>query len=407
MNKLGDLSLGQRVALYRRRRGMSQEVLAGLAGRTADWLGKVENDRIPLDRLSVIRALAGALRVPVEDLIAGDAPAAAPPAASQGPPVQLLRDLLADYRTVTPLLGNPDMGRPAGMDGLARDVAGVFSAYQASRYGEVTRRIPLLIAAAQAAVHAPRGGARGKALGLMALSYQCAAMILTQTGESGLAWIAAERGLNAAQDSGQPAVIGSLLRSVTHALLSAGRYGPAAQLTDDAAAYLRKNTGLADPVSLSVYGTQFLAGSMAAARAGDRSAVRQFLGEAHRAASLLGGDANHLWTAFGPANVAIHRVATAVELGDVQVAIDAAPRLDTAALPAERRVRHAIDLARAHAARNKTTEAVDMLLDAEQIAPEQLRCHMASRQLTLSLLRVPRSRPTARLRGLAHRMGIS
>lgn len=105
MNELGDLSLGQRVALYRRRRGMSQEVLAGLAGRTADWLGKVENDRIPLDRLSVIRALAGALRVPVEDLITGDAPAAAPAAASQGPPVQLLRDLLADYRTVTPLLG--------------------------------------------------------------------------------------------------------------------------------------------------------------------------------------------------------------------------------------------------------------------------------------------------------------
>lgn len=43
--------------------------------------------------------------------------------------------------------------------------------------------------------------------------------------------------------------------------------------------------------------------------------------------------------AFGPTNVAIHRVATAAELGDVQVAVDLGPRVDTSALPVERRVR--------------------------------------------------------------------
>jgi hypothetical protein len=37
------LTIGERVAWYRRRRGMSQEILAGLVGRTVDWLSKVEN----------------------------------------------------------------------------------------------------------------------------------------------------------------------------------------------------------------------------------------------------------------------------------------------------------------------------------------------------------------------------
>jgi hypothetical protein len=40
-----------------------------------------------------------------------------------------------------------------------------------------------------------------------------------------------------------------------------------------------------------------------------------------------------MWTAFGPTNVAIHRVSTAMELGDVQVAVDLGPSLDTSACP--------------------------------------------------------------------------
>ncbi|MEJ7630472.1 MAG: helix-turn-helix transcriptional regulator [Nocardioidaceae bacterium] len=55
------LTIGDRVAFYRRRRGQSQEVLAGLVGRTEDWLSSVENNKIELDRLLVIRRLADAL----------------------------------------------------------------------------------------------------------------------------------------------------------------------------------------------------------------------------------------------------------------------------------------------------------------------------------------------------------
>jgi transcriptional regulator with XRE-family HTH domain len=64
-----DMTIGQRVAFYRRRRGLSQEVLAGLVGKTAEWLRKVETNRAELDRLSVIRAVAKTLDVSLGDLI--------------------------------------------------------------------------------------------------------------------------------------------------------------------------------------------------------------------------------------------------------------------------------------------------------------------------------------------------
>ncbi|MFD0414753.1 hypothetical protein [Streptomyces sp. NPDC127108] len=96
-----------------------------------------------------------------------------------------------------------------------------------------------------------------------------------------------------------------------------------------------------------MYGALFLAGAMAAARAEDRATAHTFLQKADETAQRLGVDANHVWTAFGPTNVAIHCVTTAGELGDIQIAADLGARIDTSGLPVERRVRHSLEVARA------------------------------------------------------------
>jgi hypothetical protein len=158
---------------------------------------------------------------------------------------------------------------------------------------------------------------------------------------------------------------------------------------------------------LSVYGSLLLTGAMAASRAEDRSTTRGFLQEAQDAADRLGQDANHVWTAFGPTNVAIHRVNTAMELGDVQIALDLGPAVDTTDLPTERRVRHALELARAYSARSLRDEGLAVLLDAEQIAPEQVRHHFISRQLVLTWMRQLRRKPDLELAGLAARLRLT
>lgn len=52
------------------------------------------------------------------------------------------------------------------------------------------------------------------------------------------------------------------------------------------------------------------------ARSGERTSARQQIGAARRVAGLLGEDRNDFNLEFGPTNVEIQAVSTAVELGD-------------------------------------------------------------------------------------------
>ena len=400
------LTIGERVAWYRRRRGMSQEVLAGLVGRTTDWLSKVENNRIELDRLSVIRALADALDVTLGDLLAE--PTLMEWSNESGRrTVPALRAALMDYRLLTPqLAANIAEGEPPALRDLRADVGEVWDAYQASRYGFATRQLPLLLADALSAVRSYTGDEQQEAQALLAMVYQGAAMVLGKLGETELAWIAADRGLTAAQQSGNAVISGSLFRSVAFSLLSTGRFETAVQLVNDAAGILQPGLGNASPAYLSVYGTLFLTGSMAAARADDRATATAFLREADESARRLGSDGNHMWTAFGPTNVTIHRVATAGEFGDMQIAAELGQQLDTSGLPVERRVRHNLEVARALSAWNRTDEALAMVLTAEEIAPEQVRHHYMSRELVLGWVRGTRGRPSRSVAELAERLRV-
>jgi transcriptional regulator with XRE-family HTH domain len=60
---------GQRIARARRRRGMSQAVLAGLVGRSESWLSQVERGLRQVDGHSVLMSLAEVLRVDVAELL--------------------------------------------------------------------------------------------------------------------------------------------------------------------------------------------------------------------------------------------------------------------------------------------------------------------------------------------------
>ncbi len=164
-------------------------MLAGLVGRTEDWRSRVENNRIELDRLSVIRRLAEALDVSIGDLVAE--PTLLDWTADSGTrTVPALRSVLMDYRQVTPLLASAsdnDDGESPSLDGLQRDIGEVFDAYQSSRYGYVTGRVPLVLSDALRAAQAASGDDRQQAQALLALAYQAAVVVLTKLGETDLA----------------------------------------------------------------------------------------------------------------------------------------------------------------------------------------------------------------------------
>jgi transcriptional regulator with XRE-family HTH domain len=397
-----DMSIGQRVAWYRARRGLTQEVLAGLVGRTTDWLSKIENGRANLERLSVIKALADALDVTVGDLLGEPAVMDWTPDSATRT-VTLLREALMDYPALTTSLSH---GEPVVTSELRGSVENLWSAYQASRFGLVTSQLPRLIAAAAATARTADGEDRREAQRMLALAYHAAAATLTKVGETDLAWIAADRGLAAAESSEDPAVLGSLLRSVAHAMLSNSRYESAANMAARAVDRLESEPLDHGPLRWSLLGSLNLVGAMAAARADRANEARTFLARARQAGQQLGYDANHGWTAFGPTNVAVHEVSVAVELDDLQRALSLAPTVDARPLPTERRVRHALEVAKVYSMTNRDDMALSTLLHAERDAPEQVRYHYIARELVLSWLRRSRG-PQGTLDALAQRLRVA
>ena len=181
--------------------------------------------------------------------------------------------------------------------------------------GRVVAALPALIATAHQLEDQPGDVRLGWAVS--ARVHHLASTTLSKVGEADLAWIAAERAMLAAEQADDPLVLASAARAGTHAFLANGRYDDAMSLGTTAAAWLRARMSRDDPEALSLFGMLQLRSAMASSRDHDRPTTTELLGDAEWAADLLGEDANHWQTGFGPTNVEMHRLAAALELGDV------------------------------------------------------------------------------------------
>ena len=404
MRELTTLPIGRRVRLIRRARGMSQVTLAGLVGRSEAWIQQVEAGKLPLDRVSVILRLAEALNVAPAVLL-GQPFILRNGNAREVPGVPAIRAAVLHYdipgfRQETARL------RPLG--DLARDVARAHELRQAARYFDLAIRLPQLLAETRVAVREHQGEQRDRALGLLARTYQAAMLLLYRLGETDLAFAAAARSRDAAEQAGDPLLVGVSAWYLSIVLLGSGRREEARAVPLAAADQLSRALDRAAPKQVAVYGALMLKAAGVSSRMEDRLAVRDYLREAGRAAEILGRDRNDYAVPFGPSDCAIHRVACAVELGDAGQALHAAEELDPAGLPAawvERRAHHDRDVARALVMRGRGEQAVAQLLKVERYAPEELRYNPLARELVLFLLERERH-VTSELRGLATRAGI-
>lgn len=134
--------------------------------------------------------------------------------------------------------------------------------------------------------------------------------------------------------------------------------------------------------------------ALAAARgAGDFGTADAHLAEATRAAGHLADDDDHYRMTVNRTNVAIWAVGLAVELGDgTQAVRRAATMHGFAGVTPNRASHHYIDLARAHLYAGDRTAALDALLSARKLAPQQTRYHPQVRETVRMLARLERRR---------------
>jgi transcriptional regulator with XRE-family HTH domain len=144
------MSVGERIAIYRRRRGLSQLALANLIGRSEAWLSQVERGIRHADRLSIIIRLAQVLKVTVEDLV-GQPLSLAPNGGAEYRAIPALRAALTDYEVIPATFGTVmrDAGPVRDLPSLQRNADQANRLYQATHYEEAGLLLSRLIGEAQ------------------------------------------------------------------------------------------------------------------------------------------------------------------------------------------------------------------------------------------------------------------
>ncbi|MGC5032206.1 helix-turn-helix domain-containing protein [Micromonospora sp. DT229] len=407
---MDELPIGRRVAYWRGRRRMSQQVFADRLGKSKSWVDKVERGVRRLDKFSVLHEIADILQMDVQLLLGKDPERRGETLHCIEPfEVEEIRAALERYDAVSAYFDAAPC--PPTLADLGKAVTHAWLTYQYGRYGLLIRALPKLVRDAQAADAAYGGDQARPAADLLAQVYQIASSVLRKLGECELAWLAADRSIAVAQRADDLLLAGVATTRVCNALASLGRARPALELNVRIANQLAPG-GQNDrtPQRLSVYGMLLLQGAMAAARIGDSATVEDLLQGAEDAARELGGDQNHYWTSFGPTNVILHRAAAAVELGDGGQAVELHlaklqnPAFD--ALLPERRAHHLLDLARGYAQIGDLANAGEMLLRGDRLAPSEIRCRPIAHEVMSNVLRRTRGAPPSLIAELAEHMGV-
>ncbi|MGC4878191.1 helix-turn-helix domain-containing protein [Micromonospora sp. DT43] len=354
-----DLPIGRRVARWRVRRSMTQQQLADRLRRSKSWVDKVERGVRALDRYSVIQELADVLRVDPEVLL-GQQPQRTPVGALEG--MDDIRAALARYDAPEAAQQTTEEAR--------RQVGYAWLTYQHAHYAQLVRVLPSLLDVVQ--------GARSPEVRVQTCRITSA--LLVKLGEADLGWLAADRAMAAAGDD--PALAATAAVSVGQALRASGRDRLALAATLAAANRVRPQRSLGE---WAVGGTLLLQAALAAAGCGEHRRAGELTERAAGVAAHLRGYDDQHRTSFGPVAVELARVLVAALRGDadeaVQRHVSVVRRDGWRRLPAEHRGAYLLDAARAYLQVGDLRGAARALVDADSVAPAEVRCRPLARTL--------------------------
>lgn len=404
-----DRAFGQHVQRLRKERKLTQQQLAAAMQRTASWMSQVERGVQPVERFDVLQELADALGVSVQQL----RPGAPMPGSGQAVDVftaksndlDEARRLISGHPAVGALLGAMRSRPLRSLPELQEEVETVWALTHEGRFAEVSAKFTEVLPDLEQLVRATKGESQNTAHLLLARTYQALAAAFVRQDEADAAWVAADRAVWAAERSNDPLHVCAGVFRMVQAFVRLKRLGQAehaAQTSIDALTALERE-GALSVEGRSVLGALHLALALTYARGQQRAEAREQIDRARSVAALIGEDRNDFDLEFGPTNVSIQAVSTAVDLGDAGEALDLGREIDAASLSPERQGRLLMDLGRAHAQRRHVGEALKCLLEAENLVPETIRTHVAARKAIRELVLIEGASAPPELVALAER----
>jgi hypothetical protein len=293
------------------------------------------------------------------------------------------------------------LGTPAD---FRRAVTIVMQASLSSDYARLAQLLPRLMGQIELASLQASEADRLSVQRLLSDVYAIAGWTLIKADTPVAAWLAAQRAIQFAEQADDMLRCAAATRCLAEVHMRGKSLHEASRTAFLAATYLDTVQVQEGDIVQCLRGAALLSAAAASARRGDRREAQTALRAADVCTAELNEERCDLGTVFGPTNVAIHHVAVAVELGDAPEAMRHVPKVNLNWMPSqltERRARFLIDVARSYTQLRDDTAALDALLQAEAIAPDELRNHRLTHGVLGELL--PRERRSSGLRALATR----
>lgn len=377
------LVFGQRMQVLRTRRGMSRTVLAGLLGKSPSWVKQVENGTLHTPGLPMILRVAEVLRVRNLGELTGDQTMSVDLFMGPGhAKLPAVRDAIDAFPFA------PDREAPSAAHLSARLASAWSARHSAPNHREVIGGLlPGLIRDAQLAVRqADRASERRAAQAVLAEVYGLSQFFLAYQPDSALLWRAAERGMVAAQESGDPHAIGlaSWLTAQAHRDSGPAHFDAADAVTLKTLRYLTPLLPDASDDVRAIAGALEFEAGYTAARRGDTGTAWRYWDTARKMAKRLPADYFHPATSFSLAVMGAHAVTVAVELHAGGESVRQAAKADARTIPSRpRRARHRIEEARGYQLDGQPETALATLDKAYEAAPETIRYNGYARRIIL------------------------
>lgn len=388
---MADEHIGARVRVWRRRRGLSQAILAGLAGLSQGYISQIEAGIRGVERRSTLVAIAAALDVSVADLLGLSSDPTDPVRVRASEAVAAIR--LAIVQLEAGEIDEPKRG-PEELDAAIEQM---IQLRQASDHLALAPLLPGLLRDAAGDRHA-----------LIRVAYTASAC-LRALGYRDLARPAAKIAVDTAQAVGDPAWCGAadfgyVLALPVEAAFVANKVSERSLISLQHAA--------ADLGARQMLGQIHLSAALANAVGQKPDVAKAHLDEAEREATSLGEPADGLGfnqCFFGPRNVHLWKMSISTELGEYDRVIKMAEGMKVDGIPvANRRQSYFLDLGRSLAHSGKRDkEALVALARAERAAPAPFRLNPITRDVVSTMITRAQRRAVAEdLASMASRLGI-
>lgn len=379
------IEIGRRARVIHRHRGLSVDVVAGLAGMSEHELSMLESGERRFERRGQIENLANAIGCPVAVLT--------------GQPYLPVDRATADALAVVPGIREAILGATLDepFERAARPVAELAQGAQQAqehldqdRYADAGRGLGTVLTQLQVRA-AEDADTRNAALAALVTACHVAAAIAGMIGYHDLALSAGRRELDAATRLGDPVVLGLARFGWAGTWITVGARPQAEEANALALAALdtMADPAAADTGAAELLGMHHLLAAKLAARAGRAGDADDHLAQARTLAART-GERNTAGLHFGPTNVALWTLSVGADLGEGPRDYERAhpDQVDVQRLHSrERTGAYHFDLARAltQYGGDRDDEAIRHLDLADRAAPVRMRNHPIARELTEEL----------------------